>query len=155
MAKEFYNAISIKNFGEFTDDNKFNEIMEKVQPDASINGKNYGEYIMRLMYFWDKNQRSIDNESFMVAFMYDADSEQKTKYGHRIIDGLQGLADSLKKDNKLVESELSEITSKLNSAKKELNSFWWVDNMAVANAVDDVFKVLKEKMELDKNLKDY
>jgi hypothetical protein len=70
MAEQFYNAVE----GPGTDDPAFNEVCENITP----------ENVIDVMQAYNEMHSAQHGESFMHAFMYDADRGQKIKYGKLI-----------------------------------------------------------------------
>ena len=76
------------------------------------------------MLAWEDSHSAEENESFMTAFMFDADRSQKIKYGKHIRNVL------FKKAKELgISNECREDFAKID---KEMNSWIYVDNDAVS-----------------------
>lgn len=108
MAQEFRDAINYTNWLGIagTDDEKFNNICSQINKDN----------VMDLMLAYNRFQSSEDGESFMEAFMYDADGEQKPKYGKQIANALKekaievGVYDECKDDFAIIYDELGDFS---------------------------------------------
>ncbi len=108
MAQEFRDAINYTNWLGIagTDDEKFNNICSQINKDN----------VMDLMLAYNRFQSSEDGESFMEAFMYDADGDQKPKYGKQIANALKekaievGVYDECKDDFAEIYDELGDFS---------------------------------------------
>ena len=108
MAQEFRDAINYTNWLGIagTDDEKFNNICSQINKDN----------VMDLMLAYNRCQSSEDGESFMEAFMYDADGDQKPKYGKQIANALKekalevGVYDECKDDFAEIYDELGDFS---------------------------------------------
>ena len=88
------------------------------------------------MLAWEDSHSAEENESFMTAFMFDADRSQKIKYGKHIRNVL------FKKAKELgISNECREDFAKID---KEMNSWIYVDN-DVAKNYDNIIKKIAEK----------
>ena len=71
---------------------------------------------MDVMLAWNKYHSATNDESFMEAFMYDADGDQKVEYGKKIYRLLRekadeyGVYDELKDDFKEIIDELDDFS---------------------------------------------
>ncbi|MCM1339149.1 MAG: hypothetical protein NC191_05720 [Muribaculaceae bacterium] len=108
MAQEFRDAVNHTGFLGIpgTDDEKFNAVCMQINKDN----------VMDLMLAYNQSQSTEDGESFMEAFMYDADHEQKAVFGKQIANALKekamelGLYDQCKDDFAKIYSELDDIS---------------------------------------------
>ncbi len=124
IADEFYDATYGSSIG--TDNDKFNAVCEYLNKDNIID----------VMLAWEDSHSAEENESFMTAFMFDADRSQKIKYGKHIRNVL------FKKAKELgISNECREDFAKID---KEMNSWIYVDN-DVAKNYDNIIKKIAEK----------
>ncbi|MDE6137918.1 MAG: hypothetical protein K2F57_00440 [Candidatus Gastranaerophilales bacterium] len=124
VADEFYDATYSSSIG--TDNDKFNAVCEYLDKDNIID----------VMLAWEDSHSTEKNESFMTAFMYDADRSQKIKYGKHIRNVL------FKKAKELgITNECREDFAKID---KEMNSWIYVNN-DVAQNYDNIIKKIAEK----------
>lgn len=81
MAQMFRDAVNWTGFLGIagTDNEKFNQVCEAITP----------ENVVSVLLAYNKFHSSEDGESFMEAFMYDADGTQKPEYGRRIANALR------------------------------------------------------------------
>ncbi len=108
MAQEFRDAVNYTNWLGIpgTDDEKFNAICGQINKDN----------VMDLMLAYNRCQSTEDGESFMEAFMYDADGTQKPKYGKQIANALKekalevGVYDECRKDFAEIYDELGDFS---------------------------------------------
>lgn len=133
LADQFYNA----TYGSWgTDDAQFDAIC------SQINDKN----VIDIMLAWKDTHSAEKGESFMTTFMWDADSEQKTKYGKIIKSALMqearrlGVMDKCKEDFAAID--------------KEMNSWFYVSN-DVAKNYDNIIKVIAEAKGQPYNIEDF
>ncbi len=120
---KYYDAID----GIGTDDASFESVLN------NINEDNVMDYVLG----WNKYHSAEKGESFMEAFMWDADPSQKKKYGKQIARALRdkaeklGVYDQCKKDFAKID--------------KEMGSWLWVNN-DVSQNYDNIIKVIAAKM---------
>lgn len=123
MADVFSDAVNDK-WG--TDNEKFNLVC------SNINKNN----VLEVMLAWNKYHSGDDNESFMEAFMWDADSTQKKEYGKLIANALRDRAEELG-----VYDECKEEFAQIN---KELNSFFYISN-DISAQFDSIIEKMAKK----------
>ena len=86
---------------------------------------------------WNKYHSAEKGESFMEAFMWDADASQKKKYGKQIARALRDKAEKLG-----VYDQCKEDFAKID---KEMGSWLWISN-DVSQNYDNIIKVIAQKM---------
>lgn len=119
-----------------TNNDEFNAVCE------SIDKNN----VLDVMLSWKKYHGAEKGESFMTAFMYDADRGQKIKYGKQIARALRdkatelGIYDQCREDFAAID--------------KEMGSWFYVDNN-VAQNYDNIIKKIAEKEGKTYNVADF
>lgn len=121
MADRFYNATYCWG----TEDEEFNAICEEINQDNVVD----------VMLAWKDTHGSEKGESFMTAFMWDADRDQKIKYGKQIKNALMIKAREL--------GVLDKCRADFAEIDKEMRSWFWVDN-DVAKNYDNIIKIIAE-----------
>ncbi len=122
LVDDFYDATYCTG----TDDETFNRVCESINEDN----------VMDVMLAWAQLHGTEDGESFMVAFMDDADHDQKVKYGKHIARQLRnkamelGIYDKCKDDFAAID--------------KEMGSWLYIDN-DVAKNYDNIIRIIAEK----------
>lgn len=109
-----------------TDDETFEAVC------SSINKDN----VMEVMRCWQELHGAEKDESFMEAFMWDADRSQKITYGKQIARALRAKAMELG-----IMDECREDFAKIS---KEMGSWLWVDNDVYQN-YDNIIQKIAEK----------
>ncbi len=110
-----------------TDDKKFEAICSAINKDN----------VMELMLAYNETESSINGESFMETFMWDADHSQKAKYGKQIADALKakalelGVFEECREDFDEIYSELDDLTI----------------NNGIYKNYDNIVKIIAEKMD--------
>jgi len=110
-----------------TDDEKFEAICSAINKDN----------VMELMLAYNETESSVNGESFMETFMWDADHSQKAQYGKQIADALKakalelGVFEECREDFDEIYSELDDLT---------------INNDIYRN-YDNIVKIIAEKME--------
>lgn len=104
--------------------------------DAVLNNINE-ENVMDYVLGWNKYHSAEKGESFMEAFMWDADASQKKKYGKQIARALRDKAEKLG-----VYDQCKEDFAKID---KEMGSWLWISN-DVSQNYDNIIKVIAQKM---------
>lgn len=110
-----------------TDDEKFEAICSAINKDN----------VMELMLAYNETESSINGESFMETFMWDADHSQKAQYGKQIADALKakalelGVFEECREDFDEIYSELDDLTI----------------NNGIYRNYDNIVKIIAEKME--------
>ena len=110
-----------------TDDNDFNTVCEAITKDN----------VMDIMLAWNKYHSAEQGESFMEAFMWDADAGQKKKYGKLIARALRSKAEEL--------GVYDELRDEFAAIDKEMGSWLWINNN-IADKYDTIIKKIAEKM---------
>lgn len=110
-----------------TKDEQLNEVLDLVNKDN----------VMDLMLAWNKYHSGEKGESFMTAFMWDADSDQKEKYGKAIVRALRDKAEEL--------GIYDECASDFAAIDKEMNSWLYISNDVAAN-YDAIIEKIAAKM---------
>lgn len=133
LADKFYQA----TYGALgTDNDVFNAVCDQINENNVID----------LMLAWKDTHSAEKGESFMTAFMWDANRSQKIVYGRKIKQALMiearnlGVMDKCKDDFAAID--------------KEMNSIIYVDN-DVAKNYDNIIKVLAEAKGQPYNTKDF
>ena len=111
-----------------TDDEAFDLVCSNINKDN----------VLEVMLAWNKYHSGQDGESFMEAFMWDADATQKKQFGKLIARALRDRAVELG-----VYNECREEFAKID---KELNSFFWISN-DISKEFDLIIAKLAEKTE--------
>lgn len=91
--------------------------------------------IMDFLCGWNKYHSSEKGESFMKAFMWDADSEQKVKYGRKIKNLLVRRAEK--------SGIYDELKDKFGEIDSELSSTFYVNN-DIADTYDEIIAKIAE-----------
>lgn len=120
---QFYDAIN----GWGTDDAKMEEVLNSVNKDN----------IMDLALGWNKYHSGEKGESFIEAFMWDADASQKKTYGKQIARALRDKAEEL--------GIYDECRADFAAIDKEMGSWFWVSN-DVSKNYDNIIAKIAEKM---------
>ncbi len=128
LAEHFYNATEDTWCGiPCTDDETFNTVCESINEDNVID----------VMLAWKDMHSAENGESFMTTFMWDADSDQKEKYGKQIKLALMVKAREL--------GVMDKCAADFAAIDKELNSTFYISN-DVAKNYDNVIKIIAEAM---------
>lgn len=122
LVDQFYDATY--RFG--TDDEAFNSVCEQITSDN----------VLDVMLSWKKYHGTEKNESFMTAFMWDANADQKKTYGKKIARALRDKAEALGVYDKCRED--------FAAIDKEMGSWFYVSN-DVAKNYDNIIKVIANK----------
>lgn len=110
-----------------TKDEELEEVLNLVNKDN----------VMDLMLAWNKYHSGEKGESFMTAFMWDADSGQKEKYGKAIARALRDKAEEL--------GIYDECAKDFAAIDKEMNSWLYISN-DVATHYDAIIEKIAAKM---------
>ena len=94
--------------------------------------------VMDLVLAWNKYHSGEEGESFIEAFMWDAESGQKEKYGKLIARALRDKAEELG-----IYDECREDFAKID---KEMGSWLYISN-DIAQNYDNIIAKIAEKME--------
>lgn len=113
-----------------TDNDTFNAVCDVIDKDT----------VMPLMVSWNANFSKEKGESFMDAFLWDADRDQKIKYGKQIAGALRQKAMEL---GIAQDPELLEAFSKING---EMKSLFWVDNDKASEGFNKAIEIIAKKM---------
>lgn len=132
LVDRFYDA----TYRNGTDNDEFNAVCESISKDN----------VLDVMLAWKQYHGSEKGESFMTAFMYDADRSQKIKYGKMIARALRDKATELG-----VYDQCREDFAKID---KEMGSWFYVNN-DVAQNYDNIIKVIAEKEGKSYNIEDF
>lgn len=133
LADQFYQA-TYGGFG--TDNDAFNAVCDQITENNVVD----------IMLAWKDTHSAEKGESFMTAFMWDANRSQKIKYGRIIKQALMiearklGVMDKCKDDFAAID--------------KEMNSWIYVNN-DVAKNYDNIIKVLAEAKRQPYNTNDF
>lgn len=109
-----------------TDNETFNAVCEYIDKDN----------VMDIMLAWDQLHSTEEAESFMTAFMWDADSDQKEKYGKHIARALRAKALEL--------GIYNECKDDFAAIDKEMGSWIYISN-DIAKNYDNIIKKIAEK----------
>lgn len=120
---QFYDSV----YGLGTDDEKMEEVLDLVNKDN----------VMDLVLGWNKYHSSEKGESLMQAFMWDADSAQKEKYGKLIARALRDKAEEL--------GIYDECRKDFAAIDKEMGSLFFISNDVYKN-YDNIIAKIAEKM---------
>lgn len=123
MVDVFNDAIHVWNG---TDDEAFNLVCSNINKDN----------VLEVMLAWNKYHSGQDGESFMEAFMWDADATQKKQFGKLIARALRDRAEEL--------GVYNECAAEFAAIDKELNSFFWINN-DISKQFDSIIAKLAEK----------
>ncbi len=110
-----------------TKDKQLEEILEQINKDN----------VMELMLGWNKYHSAEKGESFMEAFMWDADHGQKKKYCRQIARALRVKAEELGVYDKC-QNDFAKID-------KELGSWLFISN-DISKNFDNIIKIIAEEM---------
>lgn len=113
-----------------TDNDTFNAVCDQINKDT----------VMPLMISWNANKSKEKGESFMDAFLWDADRSQKIKYGKQIAGALRGKAMEL---GIAQDPALQEAFSKI---EHEMNSLFYVDNDKASEGFNKAIEIIAKKM---------
>ena len=113
-----------------TDNDAFNAVCDGINKDT----------VMPLMISWNANKSKEKGESFMDAFLWDADRDQKIKYGKQISLALRQKAMEL---GIAQDPALQEAFSKIDH---EMNSLFWVDNDKASEGYNKAIEIIAKKM---------
>ena len=113
-----------------TDNDTFNAVCDQINKDT----------VMPLMISWNANKSKEKGESFMDAFLWDADRSQKIKYGKQISTALRQKAMEL---GIAQDPALQEAFSKIDH---EMNSLFWVDNDKASEGYNKAIEIIAKKM---------
>lgn len=113
-----------------TDNDTFNAVCDQINKDT----------VMPLMISWNANKSKEKGESFMDAFLWDADRSQKIKYGKQIAGALRGKAMEL---GIAQDPALQEAFSKIDH---EMNSLFYVDNDKASEGFNKAIEIIAKKM---------
>lgn len=113
-----------------TDNDTFNAVCDQINKDT----------VMPLMISWNANKSKEKGESFMDAFLWDADRDQKIKYGKQIAGALRGKAMEL---GIAQDPALQEAFSKI---EHEMNSLFYVDNDKASEGFNKAIEIIAKKM---------
>lgn len=113
-----------------TDNDTFNAVCDAINKDT----------VMPLMVSWNANKSKEKGESFMDAFLWDADRDQKIKYGKQISTALRQKAMEL---GIAQDPALQEAFSKIDH---EMNSLFWVDNDKASEGYNKAIEIIAKKM---------
>ena len=120
---KYYDAID----GIGTDNDAFEAVL------SNINKDNVMDYVLS----WNKYHSAEKGESFMEAFMWDADASQKKTYGKQIARALRDKAEEL--------GVYDQCKGDFAKIDKEMGSWLWISN-DVAQNYDNIIKVIAAKM---------
>lgn len=93
-----------------TDDEALESVLNNINKDN----------VMSLMLGWNKYHSSEEGESFMKAFMWDADNGQKKRYGKQIARALRAKAEEL--------GVYQELAADFGKIDHEMRSILWINN---------------------------
>ena len=110
-----------------TDEEALEEVLNLVNKDD----------VMNLMLAWNKYHSGEKGESFMTAFMWDADSDQKEKYGKAIARALREKAEEL--------GIYDECAADFAAIDKEMGSWFYISN-DIAEKYDAIIEKIAAKM---------
>lgn len=113
-----------------TDNDTFNAVCDGINKDT----------VMPLMVSWNANKSKEKGESFMDAFLWDADRDQKIKYGKQISTALRQKAMEL---GIAQDPALQEAFSKIDH---EMNSLFYVDNDKASEGYNKAIEIIAKKM---------
>lgn len=109
-----------------TDEEALEEVLKLVNKDN----------VMDLMLAWNKYHSGEKGESFMTAFMWDADSDQKEKYGKAIAKALREKAEEL--------GIYDECAADFAAIDKEMGSWFYISNDIAENMMQLLKKLLQK-----------
>lgn len=113
-----------------TDNDTFNAVCDQINKDT----------VMPLMISWNANKSKEKGESFIDAFLWDADRSQKIKYGKQIAGALREKAMEL---GIAQDPALQEAFSKIDH---EMNSLFYVDNDKASEGYNKAIEIIAKKM---------
>lgn len=113
-----------------TDNDTFNAVCDQINKDT----------VMPLMISWNANKSKEKGESFIDAFLWDADRDQKIKYGKQIAGALREKAMEL---GIAQDPALQEAFSKIDH---EMNSLFYVDNDKASEGYNKAIEIIAKKM---------
>ncbi len=113
-----------------TDDDTFNAVCEVIDKDT----------VMPLMVSWNANKSKEKGESFMDAFLWDADRSQKIKYGKQIAGALR------EKAMELGIAQDPELQKAFTKVDHEMHSRLWVDNDKASEGFNKAIEIIAKKM---------
>lgn len=113
-----------------TDNDTFNAVCDQINKDT----------VMPLMISWNANKSKEKGESFIDAFLWDADRSQKIKYGKQIAGALREKAMEL---GIAQDPALQEAFSKIDH---EMNSLFYVDNDKASEGFNKAIEIIAKKM---------
>ncbi len=125
--QKFYDATYS---GWSTDNDNFNAVCEMLDKDT----------IMPIMVSWNANKSKEKGESFMDAFLWDANRDQKINYGRKISSELRKKAMEL---GIAQDPALQEAFAKIDH---EMNSLVYVDNDKASEGFNKVIEIIAKKM---------
>ena len=132
LVDQFYDA----TYRIGTDDEAFNSVCEQITD----------ENVLDVMLTWKKFHGTEKGESFMQAFMWDANANQKKTYGKKIARALRDKAVALGIYDKCRED--------FAAIDKEMNSWFYISN-DVAKNYDNIIKEIANKEGKPYALKDF
>lgn len=132
LVDQFYDA----TYRIGTDDEVFNSVCEQITD----------ENVLDVMLTWKKFHGTEKGESFMQAFMWDANADQKKTYGKKIARALRDKAVALGIYDKCRED--------FAAIDKEMNSWFYISN-DVAKNYDNIIKEIANKEGKPYALKDF
>ena len=132
LVDQFYDA----TYRIGTDDEAFNSVCEQITD----------ENVLDVMLTWKKFHGTEKGESFMQAFMWDANADQKKTYGKKIARALRDKAVALGIYDKCRED--------FAAIDKEMNSWFYISN-DVAKNYDNIIKEIANKEGKPYALKDF
>ena len=110
-----------------TDNDAFNAVC------ANINKDN----VLEVMLAWNKYHSGQDGESFMEAFMWDANATQKKQFGKLIARALRDRAEEL--------GVYDDCAADFAKIDKELNSLLWISN-DISEQFENIVAIMAEKV---------
>lgn len=119
-----------------TDNNEFNAVCDSINKDN----------VLDIMLGWKQFHGTEKGESFMTAFMYDADRSQKIKYGKLIARALRDKAEEL--------GIYEECKEDFAAIDKEMGSWFYVNN-DVAKNYDNIIAKIAKKSGKSYNIEDF
>lgn len=125
--QKFYDATYS---GWSTDNDAFNAVCEVIDKDT----------VMPIMISWNANKSKEKGESFMDAFLWDANRDQKIKYGKQISSALR------QKAMELGIAQDAELQKAFAQIDKEMNSLFWVDNDKASEGFNKAIEIIGNKM---------
>jgi len=123
LVEKFYNAVE----GPGTKNDDFEAVCNSITKDN----------VIQVMCAWNSEYSSVHGESFMEAFMWDANASQKKELGRHILKCLRDKAREL--------NMTDECRSEFAQIQKELDSWFYISN-DIAKVFDSVIKKIADKM---------